>query len=319
MRYYLSKVSAMIFLVAIASGTALTDGRVECATVKSRILGRVVRYCALLPAGYDTEKTRRYPVLYYLHGLGDNEQSLVNGGGWNIVEQLRASSRIGDFLIVTPDGDRSFYINSHPTPGAPAGQVRYEDFFIQEFIPDIEQRYRVQAGRAGRAVAGISMGGYGALRFAFKYPQMFAAVSAHMPALYETVPPFLRAAGTMPGMRMARLDMGSVFGSPFDEKFWEQNSPFTLARQNATRLAPTHSKPGRAAGGAKPLKIYFDCGDEDGYGFDAGARALDALLRAHGVPHEFHIYPGGHNWTYVIEHFGEAISFQARALGAGKP
>jgi S-formylglutathione hydrolase FrmB len=109
-------------------------------------------------------------------------------------------------------------------------------------------------------------------------------------------------------MRAARLDMGGVFGAPFDERFWEANSPFTLARQNAAAL--------------ETLRIYFDCGDQDEYGFDAGARALDRLLTARGVAHEFHIYGGGHSWAYVMDHFGDGVVFAARGFrgeaGTGK-
>ncbi|MFB3917845.1 MAG: alpha/beta hydrolase [Terriglobales bacterium] len=261
--------------------------------MRSSILRREVRYCALLPASYDSVKTRRYPVLYLLHGLGDNEQMLVRSGVWNIVERLRETGSIADFLIVTPQADRSYYVNSHN------GSVFYEDFFIREFVTAIERRYRVRRTRASRGIAGISMGGYGALRFAFKYPQMFAAVGAHMPALYETVPPFIRAAAAI-SPRAARLDIGNVFGAPFDEKFWERESPFTLLRANAAHL--------------RQLKIYFDCGDQDDFGFDAGARSLDRLLSAKGIAHEFHIYPGRHDWMHVVQHFPQMLEFESKAI-----
>ncbi len=283
-----------VALVALAAPLGLrAEGRVECSSLQSRMLHRAVRYCILLPPSYYAVKTRRYPILYFLHGLGENEESLVNSGAWNIAEHLRETGAIGEMLIVTPDGDRSFYINSRD------GSMRYEDFFMREFLPQIERQYRVTRAASGRGLGGVSMGGYGALRFAFKYPQEFSAVAVHMAAIYDRLPPALTAATTI-GPRGGRLDAGSVFGSPPDEAFWERNSPLTLARHNA-RL--------------KRLRIYFDCGDQDDYGFDQGARALDRLLSSEQVPHEFHLYPGRHDWAYVAAHFGEGLRFDWQALG----
>ena len=277
-----------IFLAAAAAllspAVAQAAGRAECRTVPSAILGRQVRYCILLPPSYDTEKMRRYPILYYLHGLGDNEQSLVRSGGWEMIEQLWEQGKVGEFLIVTPAGGRSFYVNSRD------GQERYEDFFMNEFVPTMEQRYRAVGARAARGVGGTSMGGYGALRFAFKYPQQFASVTAHSAALFDDLP---ETATALFGRNFG------AFGQPLDGAYWRQNTPFALAR-SASALAQ--------------LKIYFDCGTRDDYGFDAGAQQLHALLQQRKIPHEYHLYPGGHNWQYVAEHFDESLAFHSRAF-----
>lgn len=272
--------------------------RVECKDVESRILRRSVRYCAILPPSYDAAESaaRRYPVLYYLHGLGDNEQSLVNFGGWNLLENLQDSGRIGEYIVVTPAGGSGFYINAR------SGTNRYEDFFIREFVPAIERAYRADARRERRGLAGVSMGGYGALRFAFAYPELFAAVSTHSAALIESLP---RAVPGSPRIESRLRMMGGVFGTPFDDAFFERQSPFTLARQ-------------RPAAQLKRVAIYFDCGSEDEYGFDAGARAMHDLLEKRGVPHEFHIYPGGHNPLYVAEHLPATFEFHSRAFGLEK-
>src|SRR6185369_17627624 len=139
------------------TSAALAASRVDCGRIESKILGRAVPYCAMLPPSYDQEKTRRFPVVYYLHGLGDNEQSLINAGGWNIYDDLLSQKKVSEFLIVTPYGYQSFYINSRD------GKFRYEDFFLHEFIPEIEKKYRVKVGRASHGIAGVSMGGFGAL------------------------------------------------------------------------------------------------------------------------------------------------------------
>jgi S-formylglutathione hydrolase FrmB len=268
----------------LGSPAAQATGRAECVSLPSKILARAVPYCVLLPPSYDAEKTRRYPILYLLHGLGDNEQMLVHSGGMNLVEDLWEQHELGEFLIVTPAGDASFYINSHD------GKRRYEDFFLQEFMPGVEKRYRAQAGRSTRGIAGISMGGYGALHIAFRHPQLFAAVGAHSAALMEKMPNI----SAENSRQIGRLRvLGDAFGSPFDPAFWNQNDPEAIAR--TANLAG--------------LKIYFDCGSEDDYGFDAGAEALDKLLTSRHIPHEFHLYPGGHNWAYFAEHLPALLEF----------
>jgi S-formylglutathione hydrolase FrmB len=277
-----------------AAQPARAAGRVECGAVESRLMKDSVRYCALLPAGYDSAPARRYPVVYYLHGLGDNEQSLIHLGGWSVVEELRQRGRIGDFIILAPDGGRSFYVNSRDA-GRP-----YSDFFLREFVPLMEKKYRVLASRSARALLGISMGGYGALRFALENPDRFGAVAAHMAALIEKVPAGvtdLRAIGPRLGI------LNEVFGRPFDRAYWDRNSPIAIAA--------------RAPGLAR-LKIYFDCGSSDEYGFDSGARALNKTLVSRKIEHEFHIYPGGHSWAFVSEHLPASIEFLSRAISAAR-
>jgi S-formylglutathione hydrolase FrmB len=168
--------------------SASAQSRIDCNALKSHILGDTVHYCVLLPAGYDSVPAKRYPVLYFLHGLGENEQTLFKTGGWNLIEDLRQQHKIGDFLIVTPEAKASFYINSAD------GKVRYGDFFQQEFIPYVEGTYRIRRERKARAITGISMGGYGALRFAFADPDMFSSVSAQSAALMTESPQELNAA-----------------------------------------------------------------------------------------------------------------------------
>ena len=97
------------------------EGRAECSVIKSSILDRPVRYCAFLPESFDQDKTRRFPVLYYLHGLGDNEQSLLNLGGWDVIAELRREGKIGDFIVLAPSAGRTFYLNSEN------GKIRYDD------------------------------------------------------------------------------------------------------------------------------------------------------------------------------------------------
>jgi len=292
----MNKAGRLLALVLVAACWACfpdfagAAGRAECLAMPSKILARSVPFCALLPPSYDGSPARRYPLLYFLHGLCDDEQSLVRFGGFHLVEDLWEKGKLGEFLIVTPEGDASFYVKSRD------GRVRYQDFFLQEFLPFIEHRYRVRPGRRNRGIGGISMGGYGALRIAFKFPERFGAVSAHSAVLIERLP--AAVANTPPPPRLRIL--GQVFGAPPDAAFWERNNPLSLARTGAA---------------LKGLAIYFDCGTEDDYGFAPGAQALRRLLESRGIPHEFHLYPGGHNWSYFAAHLAASLEFHSRVFG----
>src|SRR5215470_10726755 len=275
-----------LYLFLLITVSAFGAGRVECGSVNSKYMPNPVAYCALLPPTYDVQPARKFPVLYFLHGLGGDQGFLVSSGGWNIIEDAQEQKRLGEFVVITPQADSTFYINSKD------GAMKYEDFFVRDFMPQMEKHFRLLGTPSGRAIGGVSMGGYGALRFAFKYPQMFVAVVAHMPALLEQLPRGSSEAGLTPYL-------GPAFGRPLDESYWKANTPFVFAH-----TATLHS-----------LKIYFDCGDQDDFGFDAGTRALDKLLAARHVAHESHIYPGAHNWQYVAAHIEESLKVVSEAFG----
>lgn len=291
MRRIASKLLSYVALLTCAICVQAAS-RVECSQLQSKVLERDVPYCVMLPPSYDAQKAQRYPVLYYLHGLGDNEQSLINGGGWSIYEDQLAQKKIGEFLIVTPNGFRSFYINSRD------GKMKYQDFFLREFMPAIEKKYRIKPGRNSHGIMGVSMGGYGALHYAFEYPRMFISVSAHMAALRDSVP---KNVESVPEGAL----LGNIFGNPIDENYYKASNPLALARK-----APLAS--------LKSMRIYFDCGDQDAYRFDVGATELHEILKGRGVQHEFHIYPGGHDLTYVLRHFAASLQWHSRAFGLTK-
>ena len=286
----------LIFLL-LPGEWSMAQSRIDCNALNSRILKQVIHYCVYLPAGYDAgaaqHPPRRYPVLYFLHGLGDNERTLFNSGGWTLLDDLRNQHKMGDFLIVAPEGRRTFYINSAD------GSVRYNDFFLQEFLPSIESTYRIRATRAGRAVSGISMGGYGALRFAFAHPELFSAVSAQSAALITESPQSLDSA-SQTGTPLAGV-LEAVFGKPINVPHWNDNSPFVLAKRNAVAIRKT--------------AIYFNCGQDDNYGFEKGAAALHDQLQKENLGHEYHPYPGDHSLTYFLSHFAEVMEFHSRAFG----
>jgi S-formylglutathione hydrolase FrmB len=283
------RLTAIVFLTLLAASSALAQERADCHPFRSAILHSSVHYCVFLPANYSSPdaKARRYPALYVLHGLGGNEQEMALSGEWTELQDLRRDHKIGDFLVVAPDGWDTFYINSRD------GKTLYGDFFLREFMPFIERAYRVRAERAARGITGFSMGGYGALRIGFAHPELFGSVSAHSAALMRDPPQGVNAGAS--GGNLAAMILTNVFGNPIDQKFWDLNSPFLLAKKNSASLAKT--------------KIYFDCGTEDSYGFNRGASDLDQALNSLKISHEFHLYPGGHSVSYLRAHREASYEF----------
>jgi S-formylglutathione hydrolase FrmB len=282
----------LLFLAISASA----QSRIDCNILTSRILDDKVHYCVLLPSGYDSAHAKHYPVLYFLHGLGEDEQTLFKSGGWNLIEDLRQQHKIDDFLIVTPEARGSFYVNSAD------GKVRYSDFFLQEFIPYIEGKYRIRRERKARAITGISMGGYGALRFAFARPNMFLAVSAQSAALMTESPQEINA-GVRAGTPLGKL-LGSAFGNPINISHWKENDPLALTRKNKIAIGE--------------VAIYFNCGRNDDFDFEVGATALDKQLQEEQIKHEFHLYPGNHSASYFEAHLGEVVEFHSKIFEANK-
>ena len=277
-----------LFLLFLLPFSALAQSRIECNAINSRILREPVHYCVLLPDGYDSpaQKTTKYPILYFLHGLGDNEQTLIKSGGWSLIQDLRQQHKIGEFFIVTPQAKASFYVNSAN------GAVRYSDFFLHEFVPFIESKYRTDRDRHWRAVSGISMGGYGAFRFAFAYPEKFSAVSAESAALITASPEELD--DTM----RSGTPLGAVFGNPINVAYWNANNPFLLAKQHRVAIGS--------------LGIYLNCGNRDQFDFEDGAKALHRQLDSEGIKNEFHLYPGDHSASYFLSHLDEVMEFHSR-------
>lgn len=281
--------AVLLVLSFLAAKNARAQERVDCRAIRSVILHSSVRYCTFLPASYSTPegKSRKYPVLYLLHGLGGTQQTAVLNGEWTVLQDLRRDHKIGDFIVVSPEAWDTFYINSRD------GNTRYSDFFLGEFLPYIERTYRIQSTRLTRGITGFSMGGYGSLRFAFLRPDLFGSVSAHSAAI-ERDPPDPLSGIQSPGNFVSEV-LGKTFGDPIDKAFWFRNSPYVLAKKNAAQL--------------RNLKIYFDCGTEDTFGLYVGATDLHKMLDSLKVRHEFHLYPGGHTGAYLVEHREASFEF----------
>jgi S-formylglutathione hydrolase FrmB len=255
-----------------------TDTGVEYGSLQSAALGKELKFAVQLPPSYKTDTKRRYPVLYFLHGMFGNEGEFQRRHVADEVVKLRGEGKIGEFIIVAPAGGNSFYLNSK-------NGVRYEDAIIQDLIPHIEKTYRVMGTPAGRAIQGISMGGWGALMLAFKHPEMFSSVTTHCAALFDELP---KPTGEDRRSKFMSQLIGNIFGDPPDEAYFRTVNPVFIADANAAAI----KKSG--------LKIYFDCGEQDQYGFQVSNKAFDERLTKGGIAHEFHLFPGRHGWEYMI-------------------
>jgi S-formylglutathione hydrolase FrmB len=260
--------------------------RVEYRTFFSRALQQEKPYAVYLPPGYDASK-RTYPVLYFLHGLFGTERQWEEKGGRALVDRLIGEGRLQPAIIAVPDGGNSFYVN------ALNGGGNYEAYIINDFIPHIEKAYRVAPGRTHRAITGLSMGGFGALMLAMRHPDRFSSASAHsavlLPVPLDQLPERLRQS-------YQSQFFEAVFGNPVDEAYWKQHHPIDLIQ---------------TASGLEAVAWYFDCGTEDRYGFHRGAARLHEVMAAAGLPHEYHLFPGGHGWEYAIQHLPASLAFHS--------
>ena len=265
-----------------------TSAKTECGSVSSAVLGRSVGFCVVFPPGYEASSNQRYPTLYFLHGLFENEHSWIDRGGEEIWSSLTEQGELTNFLVVLPAGGRTFYVNSQD------GHERYEDFFIQELVPEIDRRYRTLAVASERGISGVSMGGYGALHLAMRHPEVFGSASAHSAALLPKFPNPLPTEGRW-GF-YARV-LQEPFGAPLNESYWESNNPLTLA-EHPERFPQ--------------LALYFDCGDHDRYGFEEGAQLLDQILSQKGFPHTYALRSGGHGWDYLHQYMQFSLAFHSK-------
>ena len=171
--------TALIFALCSSAYSQVSRGIVnEGLTIKSKILKEDVRYTIYLPYDYKTSN-RYYPVVYLLHGYTDNDMGWMQfGEAHMIADEAIGHREVPPMILVMPDGGVSFYINNYDN------SVRYEDFFIEEFVPYIESKYRIRSEKRYRGVAGLSMGGFGALIYALKHPDMFAACAAFSAGIF---------------------------------------------------------------------------------------------------------------------------------------
>jgi len=264
-------------LSVLASDAAAGQAVAEGLRFPSKVLGRDVAYAVYVPPDY-ASSTRRYPVVYLLHGYTDDESGWIQFGEvGGAADRAIAAGEVPPMIIVMPDGGVAWYMNDA------AGTVRWEDMFIQELIPHIDATYRTRPSREFRGIAGLSMGGWGTLIQALRHPDLFAAGAAFSAAVWTD--------DEVLAMKQDNWDklLGPLFGAAgFAGK--GRLTPH-LRKHNPLDLAKT-----LAEESLKKVRLYIDCGDDDF--LIKGNCALHVALAERKIPHEFRVRDGGHTWSY---------------------
>lgn len=286
----LKKIGCLLcyLLFAFQMVSAQPMGKViEERTVKSSILNKTVKYTVYLPADYEHAE-RSYPVVYLLHGYTDDNTGWLQFGEINrYADKAIADGTIPPMIIIMPNGDSSWYMNSYD------GKERYEDFFVKEFMPSIEKTYRIKAEKKYRGIAGLSMGGFGTLNFSIKYPELFAAAAPLSAAVFDD------AAMVAMQDKNYEFTFGQLFGRGLKgnerlNKAWYDNSILKLVETKSTE-------------DLKKVNYWIDCGDDDF--LTKGNCLLHILLTDKHVPHEFRVRDGAHTWTYWRTGIVDALKF----------
>ncbi|HPG40321.1 MAG TPA: alpha/beta hydrolase family protein [bacterium] len=279
------------FLLLLAFSTnllAIPHGQVrEGLSFSSKLLNKAVPFSIYLPADYD-QSTRKYPVVYLLHGYSDDETAWVQFGEVNLAADVAIENRqIPPMIIVMPDAEVTFYMNDYQN------KYPWEDMFIKEFIPYIEKEYRIRGGKEYRGVAGLSMGGFGTLLYALRYPDMFAACAAFSSAIW-TDEEMIAWNDNDYNFMFTDLLGKNLKGKERLTKHWQERHSLDLAKS-----LPVES--------LKKVRIYMDCGDDDF--LIKGNCALHLVLKDRNIPHEFRVRDGEHNWLYWRTGITDGLKF----------
>ena len=250
-------------------------------SLKSEILGGERKYAIYLPSDYD-HSNREYPVLYLLHGAGDDHTGWVQFGEVkSIADNANKEGLSTSMIIVMPDaqaGKRGYFNDID-------NNWNYEDFFFQEFIPFIEKKYRIKSEKRYRAIAGLSMGGGGSFIYALRHPDMFSS------------------ACPLSGY-MGKLSYNEFYESNEEKlKKYRREKVFNYySNHNALSIIQNQTDEN-----LKSVRWYIDCGDND-FLYE-GNSLVHIALKKRGVPHEYRVRDGAHNWTYWRSALPEVLSF----------
>ena len=278
---------------ADSRGSYFSRGQVlEGLSIESGLMGQDVNFAVYLPPDYSVS-TRKYPVLYLLHGYSDDETGWIQFGEVNVAaDELISSGEVPAMIIVMPDGGVSWYVDDY------TGEAPWEKMFLEELVPHIEKTYRVRAKREFRAISGLSMGGYGSLGLAMRHPDMFAACVAFSAGIWADD----QLGKQTPEQydRYLKVPFGPLQGDPpqLSEHFWN-NNPVRLAE-----TLPVEE--------LNKVRWYIDCGDDDF--LYAGNSTLHMIMRNRGIDHEYRVRDGGHSWIYWRTGIRDGLRFIAKSF-----
>jgi enterochelin esterase-like enzyme len=274
--------TAFLFTFCFVNAFAQTGKVFDNLSMKSEILNMERKYAIYLPPDYETSE-RSYPVLYLLHGAGDDQTGWVQFGEvLHITGKAIKNGTSTAMIIVMPDADtgQRGYTNDV------SGNWRFEDFFFEEFMPFIEGEYRIRAEKRYRAVAGLSMGGGGTFYYALHRPDLFSAAcplsAATGPLNRDEVKNYMQRRGMQ--------DASEAKMNEWYEKYSVTEMVNNLPEEDL-----------------KAVRWYIDCGDDD-FLFEGNA-LVHIALKKRNIPHEYRVRDGAHNWTYWRESLPEVLRF----------
>lgn len=255
-------------------------------SMSSEILESQRKYAVYLPPDYNRSE-RNYPVLYLLHGAGDDQTGWIQFGEvLNIADKAIHEGKATPMIIVMPDANtgRRGYWNDID------GTWNYEDFFFEEFMPFVEKRYRIKGEKRYRAVAGLSMGGGGSFMYALHRPELFSSacpLSAYIGPL------------TIDDLKNMLARGNRSFDDVTVETYFEHHNALSLIQD-------------MSADQIGSVRWYIDCGDDD-FLYEGNSLVHIALMKKE-VPHEYRVRDGGHSWTYWRESLPKVLSFVSDAF-----
>jgi putative tributyrin esterase len=282
-RYLRLSLLVILLLVALAAYYYHTQNsvRFEVVQFKSNLVGKVLPYGVVLPPRYGliTSRRKHYPVLYLLHGWSGNYAS------WTTQTALMQYAAEHQMIVITPEGGNGWYTDSDTVPSD-----QYETYITRELLADVDSRFRTIPDRGGRSVAGVSMGGYGALKFGFKHPEKFSFAASMSGALDAAT----------------RTDDASIM-----QTFGEPESPVRKSN-DLSRLA------GEVPADRQALLPYFylDCGADDPW--LASNRDFSGILLERKIVHEYCQLPGNHVWGYWDRQVREVMRIAAERMVAAE-
>lgn len=282
---WLFLVFAIPFSVNAQKAKLKEASRVSDYKLNSKLMKREMPYRVIVPEGYDVSNQKTlYPAIYLLHGLTGHFDN------WGDKAKLEKYTSPYKYIIIMPEGDNGWYSDSEN-----AANDKYESYIVEELIPEVEKKFRIKKERSNRAIAGLSMGGYGSLKFGLKYPDKFVLAGSFSGAL--------RAAEWL------GKDFGGwkVLGDSITKTFGEANSK---TRKENDIFKILEAKPKDEL--EKLPFFYVDCGTEDG--LLKQNQDFAALLLVQRVPHEFRQLPGKHEWQYWEKQIQEFLFLSQKFL-----
>lgn len=259
----------------------------------STIMNTNESYSVYLPPDYDSSSSSGYPVVYLLHGYGGDENFyLTEAYGTSLIKFFDTwinDGPVDPLIVVMPDADDSFFTDFYN------GSASWETYIVQDLIPYIDSTYNTKANRLYRAIDGFSMGGYGAMKLAMKYPNLFVSASSHSGVL-NLLDPTLQT--RIPADMLSSV--GKVFGDiNTNQAYYQQNNPCDLASTKAGEIKNYK------------LNIYFDCGNQDEYQFYKDVNALSSALTLNGISFESHVYEGKHDAVFLWLYLDDSLAIHS--------